>query len=91
MGAFVADGREPGQDRGVSAAWGRLVSNRGIVPDKATFHEELLDTYQALVEYHRAMLEGLPPDVVGKKRETLIRQLKEDFAFYVARVGGGDG
>ena len=69
----------------------RLVSNRNITPDKPTFHEELLDTYQALVDYHRAMLEGLPPDVVGKKRETLIRQLKEDFAFYVARGGGGDG
>ena len=69
----------------------RVVSNRGIIPDKPTFHEELLDTYQALVEYHRAMLEGQPPDLVGKKRETLIRQLKEDFAFYVARVGGGDG
>ncbi|EKO39094.1 MAG: hypothetical protein B193_2198 [Solidesulfovibrio magneticus str. Maddingley MBC34] len=69
----------------------RLVSNRGITPDKPTFHEELLDTYQALADYHRAMLEGQPPDVVGKKRETLIRQLKEDYAFYVARVGGGDG
>lgn len=65
----------------------RLVSNRDIKPDKPTFHEELLDTYQALVDYHRAMLEGLPLDVVGKRREVLIRQLKEDFAFYVSRGG----
>lgn len=66
----------------------RLVSNRNITPDKPTFHEELLDTYQALVDYHRAMLEGLPVDVVGKRREVLIRQLKEDFAFYVSQGGG---
>jgi len=65
----------------------RLVSNQDIKPDKPTFHEELLDTYQALVDYHRAMLEGLPADAVGKRREVLIRQLKEDFAFYVSRRG----
>ncbi|MYL85184.1 hypothetical protein GTA51_18965 [Desulfovibrio aerotolerans] len=68
----------------------RLVSNREITPDKPTFHEELLDTYQALVDYHRAMLEGLPADVVGKRREVLVRQLKEDFVFYVSQ-GGGTG
>ena len=28
----------------------RVVSNRGIIPDKPTFHEELLDTYQALAD-----------------------------------------
>jgi len=66
----------------------RLVSNRDIKPDKATFHEELLDTYQALVDYHRAMLEGLPADVVGKRREVLIRQVKEDFVFYLSEGGG---
>jgi len=70
----------------------RLVSNHGITPDKATFHEELLDTYQALADYHRSMLEGQPVEVVGKRREVLIRQLKEDFAFYVSRHGGaGEG
>jgi len=68
----------------------RLVSTRDITPDKPTFHEELLDTYQALVDYHRAMLEGLSADVVGKRREVLIRQLKEDFAFYVSS-GRGQG
>ncbi|MHC1790570.1 phage regulatory CII family protein [Solidesulfovibrio sp.] len=65
----------------------RLVSNRDIKPDKPTFHEELLDTYQALVEYHRAMLEGLPLEVVGRRREVLIRQLKEDFVFYASETG----
>ncbi len=65
----------------------RLVSNRDITPDKPTFHEELLDTYQALVDYHRAMLEGQSVEAVGKRRESLIRQLKEDFAFYVSRAG----
>ena len=68
----------------------RLVSGKAITPDKPTFHEELLDTYQALVDYHRAMLEGLPVEVVGARREVLIRQLQEDFAFYVSR-GGATG
>ncbi|OLN24930.1 hypothetical protein DVDV_3788 [Desulfovibrio sp. DV] len=68
----------------------RLVSNKDIKPDKPTFHEELLDTYQALVDYHRAMLEGLPVEVVGARREVLIRQLKEDFAFYVSRGGAAE-
>ena len=66
----------------------RVASVRDIEPDKPTFHEELLDTYQALVEYHRAMLEGRPVEYVAKWREVLIRQLKEDFAFYVARRNG---
>lgn len=60
----------------------RVVSVRDIEPDKPTFHEELLDTYQALVEYHRSMLDGRPLEDVAKRREVLIRQLKEDFAFY---------
>ena len=69
----------------------RVASVRDIEPDKPTFHEELLDTYQALVEYHRAMLEGRSVEYVAKWREVLIRQLKEDFAFYVARRNGEDG
>ncbi len=63
----------------------RVVSVRDIRPDKPTFHEELLDTYQALVEYHRSMLDGAPVELVAKRREVLIRQLKEDFAFYMSR------
>ena len=66
----------------------RVASVRDIEPDKPTFHEELLDTYQALVEYRRAMLEGRPVEYVAKWREVLIRQLKEDFAFYVTRRSG---
>lgn len=66
----------------------RLVSTRDIEPDKPTFHEELLDTYQALVEYHRAMLDGRAIEDVAKRREVLIRQLKEDFAFYSAMLRG---
>ncbi|WP_428562452.1 MAG: phage regulatory CII family protein [Solidesulfovibrio sp. DCME] len=63
----------------------RVVSVRDIEPDKPTFHEELLDTYQALTAYHRAMLEGRSVEEVAKRREVLIRQLKEDFAFYTTR------
>jgi len=63
----------------------RIVSVKDIKPDKPTFHEELLDTYQALVEYHRSMLEEDSVEIVAKRREVLIRQLKEDFAFYMSR------
>lgn len=64
----------------------RVASTRAIHPDKASFHEELLDTYQALVEYHRAMIEGQKVEVVAEYREVLIRQLKEDFAAYMDRA-----
>jgi hypothetical protein len=63
----------------------RVASVKDITPDKPTFFEELLDSYQALVEYHRAMLEGQSVETVAKARETLIRQIKEDYAFFVRR------
>lgn len=69
----------------------RLVSFQDIKPDKPTFHEEMLATYQTLAEYHRAMLEGEPAEVVGKRREMLIREIKEDFVFYVSRARGQEG
>ncbi len=63
----------------------RVASLRDISPDKPTFHEELLDTYQALVDYHRAMMDGQPVEVVAESREVLIRQLKEDFVAFMKR------
>lgn len=63
----------------------RISCMREISPDKSTFHEELLDTYEALVEYHRSMIEGQPLDVVIERRETLIRQLKEDFVAFTMK------
>ncbi|MGD9610437.1 MAG: phage regulatory CII family protein [Desulfovibrionaceae bacterium] len=63
----------------------RVASAKDITPDKPTFFEELLDTYQALVDYHRIMLEGGSVEAVAKCRETLIRQAKEDYAFYISR------
>ncbi|GFK96144.1 hypothetical protein NNJEOMEG_04024 [Fundidesulfovibrio magnetotacticus] len=62
----------------------RVVANRDIIPDKTTLHEELLDTYQALVDYHRSMLERQPLEVVSDYREHLIRQLKEDFVAFMS-------
>lgn len=62
----------------------RVVANKNITPDKGSLHEELLDTYQALVEYHRAMLEKQPLEVVSRYREVLIRQLKEDFVAFMS-------
>lgn len=66
----------------------RVVSMREISPDKSTFHEELLDTYQALVDYHRAMMDGQPVEVVAEYREVLVRQLKEDFVAFMERRSG---
>ncbi|GFK94399.1 hypothetical protein NNJEOMEG_02243 [Fundidesulfovibrio magnetotacticus] len=66
----------------------RVASMREISPDKCSFHEELLDTYQALVEYHRSMMEDRSPEVVAEYREVLIRQLKEDFVAYMERRKG---
>jgi hypothetical protein len=63
----------------------RISCMREISPDKSSFHEELLDTYEALVEYHRAMIEGQPLDIVIERRETLIRQLKEDFVAFTRK------
>lgn len=75
--------------RHMAASMGyRVASMREISPDKPSFHEELLDTYQALVDYHRAMMDGQPVDVVAEFREVLVRQLKEDFVAFMERRGG---
>jgi len=75
--------------RHMAAAMGyRVASMREISPDKSTFHEELLDTYQALVDYHKAMMDGQPVDVVAEYREVLVRQLKEDFVAFMERRSG---
>lgn len=69
-----------------SAMGYRVASMREISPDKSTFHEELLDTYQALVDYHRAMMDGQPVEIVAEFREVLVRQLKEDFVAFMDRA-----
>jgi hypothetical protein len=61
----------------------RVASMRDIRPEKTTFHEELLDTYQSLVAYHRAMMDGEPVSVVAEYREMLIRKLVEDFVAFM--------
>lgn len=63
----------------------KLSSARKIAPDKPSFHEELIDTYQALVEYHRAMIEERSLEQILQCRETLIRQLKEDLVAFTMR------
>lgn len=61
----------------------RVSSMREIRPDKQTLYEELLDTYQALVDYHRSMIDGQPVSVVSEYRDLLIRQLREDFIAFM--------
>ncbi|QLA19049.1 phage regulatory CII family protein [Desulfolutivibrio sulfoxidireducens] len=61
----------------------RVVSLRNVTPDKPTLHEELLDSYEALTQYHRAMRDRQPPENVAALRETVIRQVQEDFVAYI--------
>lgn len=69
----------------------RISSTQDIKPSKPVFHEELLDTYEALVEYHRAMLRGDPVEAVDERREVLIRKSQEDFAAYLDRLKALEG
>ncbi len=64
----------------------RVVSLREVVPDKSTLHEELLDSYDAMACYHRAILAGEPPEKVAELREQVIRQVQEDFVAYIRKA-----
>lgn len=67
----------------------RVVSMREVVPDKPSLLEELLDTYPILSEYHRAIMAQYPIEEVAELRETVIRQVQEDFVAYVTSIGQG--
>lgn len=60
----------------------RVVSMRGVVPDKPSLLEELLDTYPALSEYHRAIMGKASLEDVAKLKEEVIRQVQEDYVAY---------
>lgn len=65
----------------------RVVSMRELQPDKPTLHEELLDTYATLAEYHKSIMNNESLEKVAELREQLIRQAQEDFIAYVASRG----
>ena len=64
----------------------RVVSLREVRPDKDTLHEELLDSYDALTRYHRAIRDNEPPETVAELRELVIRQVQEDFVAYTRKI-----
>ena len=64
----------------------RVVSLGEIRPEKVTLHEELLDSYDALAQYHRAIRDGAPPETVAELREMVIRQVQEDFVAYTQKT-----
>jgi len=67
----------------------RVVSLREVTPDKDSLHEELLDSYEALSQYHRAIRDKVPLERVAELREVVLRQVQEDFVAY-ARNDGPD-
>jgi hypothetical protein len=61
----------------------RVVSLRDVIPDKPSLLEELLDTYPAVAEYHRAIMDDEPAEIVAELREQVIRQVQEDFVAFI--------
>ena len=63
----------------------RVVSLQDVRPDKPSLHEELLDSYDAMANYHRAIREKEPLETVAELRERVIRQVQEDFVAYAQK------
>jgi hypothetical protein len=60
----------------------RVVSLEGIAPDSSSLTKKLLSTYPALAQYHQAIMDNQPLEVVAELREHVIRQAQEDFVAY---------
>lgn len=69
----------------------RVVALKNAAPGKASLHEELLDSYDAMTRYHRAIRDGEPLERVAELRERVIGQVQEDFLAYRRKQTGGDG
>ena len=63
----------------------RVVSLEGIAPDSSSLTEKLLSTYPALAQYHQAIMDNQPLEVVAELREHVIRQAQEDFVAYARK------
>lgn len=64
----------------------RVEATDDIFPDKPTLHEELLDSYDAMAHYHRAIMDREPPEKIAELREMVIRQVHEDFVAYTREI-----
>lgn len=60
----------------------RVVALEGPETDKASIHEELLDSYDAMTRYHRAIRDQAPIEKIADLREKVIRQVQDDFVAY---------
>jgi len=64
----------------------RVVALEKVTAAKASLHEELLDSHDALAQYHRAIRDQEPLERVAELREQVIRQVQEDFVAYRLKV-----
>ena len=67
----------------------RVVALENVTAGKASLHEELLDSHDALALYHRAIRDQEPLERVAELREQVIRQVQEDFVAYRRKVTDG--
>ncbi|HML56240.1 MAG TPA: hypothetical protein PKC79_19275 [Solidesulfovibrio magneticus] len=68
----------------------RVAALENAAPGRATLHEELLDSYDAMTRYHRAIRDEEPLERVAELRERVIGQVQEDFLAYRRKKAGGE-
>jgi len=56
-----------------------------LAPDKDTIEAECLDDYPALTEFHQAMQDGAPEEVVRDKKRLAVIEINQTEAFYLTR------
>ena len=69
----------------------RVAALENGAPGKASLHEELLDSYDAMTRYHRAIRDEEPLERVAELRERVMGQVQEDFLAYRRKKTGGEG
>jgi hypothetical protein len=67
----------------------RVVALENVVSEKSSLHEELLDSYDAMAHYHRAIRDEEALERVAELRERVIRQVQEDFLAYSKKITAG--
>jgi len=66
----------------------RVAALENATPGRATLHEELLDSYDAMTRYHRAIRNEEPLERVAELRERVMGQVQEDFLAYRRKKTG---
>ena len=68
----------------------RVVTLEKSATEKSSLHEELLDSYDAMARYHRAIRNEEAIERVAELRELVMRQVQEDFVAYRKKSTGGE-